>query len=1302
MPDRVPVFSPNTIFDDAADDARRVVDTMSDDKVENFLNEEATIDLMTTGRALKLRQEMAELRATRPSPVEVGVDIIAETATFAATEIGRAVVGGFTALAEDISNIPLDVFSAALDHPGLERRVNRYFSEGYIADLSAFYISRSNLDLDGIRDYYRQQAMTTLPEMQAAFPEQFPPTGRSSSRREVERIHLPDLVEASETPGGRVGRELIRFGAAMVPVGAALRGVSGGAALTRSGRVLEVGLAFGLVQDPAEDVLMTGILRDNPQLANSVTEFLATDEDDPMLLARIKGFYEGAAIGATFETFGAYIKGLRQAKAIQRSEGARLIRESVSPAARGAQTGLAEKTPIEQTLSAAELVKARELAGKEAVKRAGKLTTPVEVELAATSAEIEAQRLAREGGARVAEVIEPVTKRAAVALGEVTIDTRKRLTFAVTEAGDLNEVDFVVLNALDKATKARLDAIRTSFSGQGGGVTTTSREIATFARRITTPQVLQNIDPTASHATFAVTVPQLRALKLRADIIRETIPLTKARLLASENATSLEALSTVGLGELERLATLEMALVARLQRVKSFFGLGLQQIQADEAAEIARFTAREAAAQAEGFASALQRSAVLSEREAGELIVRAGGRAAVIEKLSLLEQLPTDIQQLHFWRTMSAGQKIDNIVRFSFFQSTLSGLATGKAIVGNSLFAVNLAIERAAASALEVVSPSVPFSTASPDFIVATESIAFTRGLFRAMPDSVGLFWRAFARTEFPELVRGSRLGGARQLRINPLRAAAGSLRLKGGFYERLAAGMNGLAFGAESPLRALSAVDWASGAAVSHAHISAVAHRQAVIQGLTGNAYRDFTRSFMANPPEATLKEALLFAGQTGLRQPITNPTAAAIMKAADTNLWANLAVPYLGPQFNQVALALERTPLLNLLLPGVRADLAAGGARRKMTMAKAMVGGTYITAGAGLALNGRLFGRFPQRSGFERVVGTQDIRSHTIIIPVNGKDRVFRYNPDTAVGKLLETIADVVHGGWMIDPQTQTGTEVLTSVLGLGMFIAEDQVSFDTVGRILDASNSGISTAGGTTLREIEQALAGIVIPGAVRIGAEALGDREQSKVPANFVESLDSLLGGAIAQGAVDIFANQINKDPGWWKLFPFPLEMVGTNRVATEIFNLTLTLGRTPVSLPSPTIASIKLTTEETRFYSIEAGRLAMQALEAMMDTKEYLRAPPDIRANLLSASLIPLRDEDSQAVALTIKRFPRLVQAVRDERARQAGIVSDFPRAAPNPTNLETFMTRVDRLRALFDDEAADPVPANPSAAPVVP
>ena len=126
-------------------------------------------------------------------------------------------------------------------------------------------------------------------------------------------------------------------------------------------------------------------------------------------------------------------------------------------------------------------------------------------------------------------------------------------------------------------------------------------------------------------------------------------------------------------------------------------------------------------------------------------------------------------------------------------------------------------------------------------------------------------------------------------------------------------------------------------------------------------------------------------------------------------------VVLPFIRTPTNILSYTLERTPFA-LASRGVRDELAAGGARRDLAMAKLVTGSMIMGAAADMALSGQITGGGPQNPDVRKMLRNTGWQPYSIKIG----DKYYAYNRLDPVGALLGLSADMAEVMAQVDDQT------------------------------------------------------------------------------------------------------------------------------------------------------------------------------------------------------------------------------------------------------------------------------------------
>ena len=215
-------------------------------------------------------------------------------------------------------------------------------------------------------------------------------------------------------------------------------------------------------------------------------------------------------------------------------------------------------------------------------------------------------------------------------------------------------------------------------------------------------------------------------------------------------------------------------------------------------------------------------------------------------------------------------------------------------------------------------------------------------------------------------------------------------------------------------------------------AELHAQAFRQAASEGLQGAKLGERIARIIADPPEGirmAAADAALYS--TFTNQPGWFGQAALNLRSAGGA--ANpmtFILPFVRTPVNIARFAFERSPLA----PAVRqwrADIAAGGARADLALARMATGTTAMLLTADLAMSGMVSGRGPKDQGEREAMQRQGWQPYSLKV----EDRWYSYNRSDPFGMTMGFAADFTEAmnRGEIDPDdVDEWQEVMASMIG------------------------------------------------------------------------------------------------------------------------------------------------------------------------------------------------------------------------------------------------------------------------------
>jgi hypothetical protein len=184
-------------------------------------------------------------------------------------------------------------------------------------------------------------------------------------------------------------------------------------------------------------------------------------------------------------------------------------------------------------------------------------------------------------------------------------------------------------------------------------------------------------------------------------------------------------------------------------------------------------------------------------------------------------------------------------------------------------------------------------------------------------------------------------------------------------------------------PTRAMMGVDEVFKGMARQSAIDGLAVRQAYIEGLRGAAAKARAAELAANPTDEMVAESFDYARYLTFQRPV-GFVGQAIMRAKQEMPILTLIAPFVRTPTNLLKYSAERSPLAPLLKTW-RADMLAGGARRDIAAARAIVGSGIGAMVAKWAGEGKITGSGPADANARRLMEANGWQRYSI--KVGGK---------------------------------------------------------------------------------------------------------------------------------------------------------------------------------------------------------------------------------------------------------------------------------------------------------------------------
>lgn len=308
----------------------------------------------------------------------------------------------------------------------------------------------------------------------------------------------------------------------------------------------------------------------------------------------------------------------------------------------------------------------------------------------------------------------------------------------------------------------------------------------------------------------------------------------------------------------------------------------------------------------------------------------------------------------------------------------LSGPQTHAAnVISNTLTAISQIPEHAVASAIGAGRRVVMGQERAADRVYGSELGSRAYGLLQGTKEGLRQFGRTLRTGETSDLV--SKVEAQAQEAISGLKGKI-----------------------IRTPSRLLSAEDELFKAMARRMELHGLAARQAGKEGLTGDAAAKRIAELTTNPPDDMLEQSFDYARYLTFQRPLSG-IPQSVSAATNKHPSLKFIVPFVRTPTNLIKYAAERSPAAPFVKEW-RADLAAGGARRDLAIAKSMVGIGIAKWVFDLASDGVITGSPPADANKDRLLRADGWQPNSIKVG----DSYYSYNRMDPYAMLFATAAD------------------------------------------------------------------------------------------------------------------------------------------------------------------------------------------------------------------------------------------------------------------------------------------------------
>lgn len=333
-------------------------------------------------------------------------------------------------------------------------------------------------------------------------------------------------------------------------------------------------------------------------------------------------------------------------------------------------------------------------------------------------------------------------------------------------------------------------------------------------------------------------------------------------------------------------------------------------------------------------------------------------------------------------------------------------------------------------------------STLGGDGVQEGEAMAQTFGMFQGLKDGIRAFGRALKTGQqsfggAKEMSNPSALGTAPLDTAGPLQSAADYLKMM-------------------LPARWLGAEDELFKWVNYRGELNSLAFRQARGEGLAGEEMAARINELTSHPPDAMHEAAVVAAREATFNAPMSQRMTHFTRFVNDITLElrpgvefpvGRVLLPFISTPTNIAKWSFERSGPLALISREVRADVAAGGARRDMALAKMTTGTLLAGTAMDLALSGTITGGGPRDPQMRAALVNTGWQPYS----VRAGDKYYSYARFDTPGQLMGAVADTID---IMAWAKEEDRDNLAAAIGLAMAKSVTSKTYmGNVAKLLDA---------------------------------------------------------------------------------------------------------------------------------------------------------------------------------------------------------------------------------------------------------
>ncbi|WP_149522691.1 hypothetical protein [Sphingomonas montanisoli] len=560
------------------------------------------------------------------------------------------------------------------------------------------------------------------------------------------------------------------------------------------------------------------------------------------------------------------------------------------------------------------------------------------------------------------------------------------------------------------------------------------------------------------------------------------------------------------------------------------------------------------------------------------LVDEAGGEDRLTDVARRILDLRDPAKVNRFLRDAAKPRLRDKLTEL-YMNSLLSGPQTHAVnVLSNTLTALGQIPEHGVAAAIGRVRSILP--NADADRVLGSEVGARAVGLLQGFKEGLGQAARTLRTGEPSDFMS--------KVEAQSMEAISG---LKGKVIR--------------TPTRALSAEDELFKAMARRMELWGLATRKANTEGLKGDALKRRVADLASNPDDKMLEEAFDYGRYLTFQRPL-GPIGQSISRMTTDQPLLKLVVPFVRTPTNILKFALERSPGAPLIKEW-RADIAAGGARRDLAIAKTMIGTSASLMAFELAGSGTITGGGPADESAERLMRADGWQPYSIRVG----DRYYSYSRLDPYSTTLGIAADVV------DLQSHMTDDQREKVLAL-MFasVAQNLSSKTWLSGVADLTKM-VDDPGRYAGSWLQRTAGGIAVPALVAQTARSIDPYQREA--RSILDTIRARIPG-LSQGVEprrDVWGQPVRNSGG---LGPDMVSPIWTSTARKDLINGAMLGADAHVGQPRDEVYGRKLSPSEYGVYREQVGLDARGQLGPLLGTPGWTGLPAYSRQEAIEDAL----------------------------------------------------------------------------------